>query len=90
MVSFVFDTHQAVKDLENAGANEKLAEAVVATIGTAISDQVATKADIKDVRADMKDIRAEIVHLKKDLTIRLGVMLFAGLATMTTILQVFK
>ncbi len=38
MSSLVFDTHQAVKNLKGAGADEKLAEAVVTTIGTAISD----------------------------------------------------
>ncbi|WP_424947437.1 hypothetical protein [Candidatus Spongiihabitans sp.] len=69
MSSFVFDTRQAVKNLKGA-------EAMVTTIGSAITDQVATKTDIE--------------HLKKDLTIRLGFMLFAALAAMTTILQVLK
>ena len=143
MSSLVFDTHQAVKNLKSAGADEKLAEAVVTTIGTAISDHVATKADIKDVRAEIKDVRgeikavrgeiktvwgeiktvrgeikdvradiealhlatkaaqdgiealrlatkADIEHLKKDLTIRLGVMLFAGFGAMTAILEVLR
>ena len=90
MSSLVFDTHQAVKNLKSAGADEKLAEAVVTTIGTAISDHVATKADIKDVRAEIKDVRADIEHLKKDLTIRLGFMLFAGIGAMTAILEVLR
>ncbi len=76
MSSFVFDTHQAVKNLRGAGADEKLAEAMVTTIGSAITDQVATKTDIE--------------HLKKDLTNRLGFMLFAGLAAMATILELLK
>ena len=45
-----FDTLKAVKDLRNAGAAEKLAEATVATISTAINEQVATKADLEVVR----------------------------------------
>ena len=126
MSSLVFDTHQAVKNLKSAGADEKLAEAVVTTIGTAISDHVATKADIKDVRGEIKDVRgeikdvrgdiealhlatkadfkaaqdgiealrlatkADIEHLKKDLTIRLGFMLFAGFGAMTAILEVLR
>ena len=87
MSSFVFDTHQAVKDLKGAGADEKLAEAVVTTIGTAITDHVATKADIEALRLATK---ADMEHLKNDLTIRLGVMLFAGIGAMTTILEVLR
>ena len=71
--SLVFDTHQAVKNLRGAGADEKLAEVMVTTICTAITDQVATKTDLE--------------HLKKDLTIRLGFMLFAGLAAMATFIS---
>ena len=87
MSSFVFDTHQAVKNLRGAGADEKLAEAMVTTIGSAITDQVATKTDIEALRLATK---ADMEHLKKDLTIRLGFMLFAGLAAMATILEVLK
>ncbi len=83
MSSFVFDTHQAVKNLQDAGAAEKLAEAMVTTIGSAITDQVATKTDIEHLKTDIE-------HLKKDLTIRLGFMLFAGLAAMATILELLK
>ena len=54
-----FDTLKAVKDLRNAGAKEELAEATVATISTAINEQVATKADLEVVQVDLKsDIKA--------------------------------
>ena len=62
-----FDTHKAVKDLTNAGADEKLAEATVATISTAINEQAATKDDIKVVREDIKDIRGDIKDIREKL-----------------------
>ena len=42
MISLAFDTHRAVKALCEAGAAEPLAEAVVKTIGGAITGNVAT------------------------------------------------
>ncbi len=56
---------------------------MVTTIGSAITNQVATKSDIKDVRAEIKD-------LGKTMTIRLGFMFFAGFATMIAVLEVLK
>ena len=46
MAESIFDTHQAVKNLQYAGAVEKLAEAMVATIKSSIDDRVATKSDV--------------------------------------------
>jgi hypothetical protein len=43
MSALLFDTHKAVKDLQEAGFEEAQAEAVVATVGTAIIGNVATK-----------------------------------------------
>ncbi len=63
MSSLAFDTHKAIKDLEGAGANEKLAEVVVTTISTAINENVATKGDIADLKADIKAVRGKMdVH----------------------------
>ena len=63
-----FDTLKAVKDLRNAGAKEELAEATVATISTAINEQVATKADLEVVQVDLKsDIKAVRVDLEADI-----------------------
>ena len=89
-----FDTLKAVKDLRNAGAAEKLAEATVATISTAINEQVATKADLEVVRADIKAMQEKLEHtatktdlelLSKSMTIRLGLMLFAAFAAMVAL-----
>lgn len=53
MNAVAFDTHEAVKTLTQAGAEESLAEAVVATVSNAMSENVSTKADIAELRADM-------------------------------------
>ena len=42
-----FDTLGAARELRNAGFEERQAEAVVTTIGKAMSETVATKADLK-------------------------------------------
>ena len=46
MATFVFDTHRAVKDLEEAGFPEAQAEALVEIVGAAVGENAATKADL--------------------------------------------
>ena len=55
MTTLTFDTHKAVKALKDAGAEERLAEAVVATVGDAVGGNVATKADLEPLatKADL-------------------------------------
>ena len=60
MTVLAFDTHKAVKELRAAGAAESLAEAVVATVGAAMGENVATKADIADVRTELAEVKAEL------------------------------
>ena len=60
MSALAFDTHRAVKALCEAGAAEPLAEAFVETIGDAVSGNVATKADIADVRADVDRVETTL------------------------------
>ena len=64
MSSLAFDTHAAVKRLQNAGADERLAEAFVTTFGSMLNENVATKSDIADLRATTK---SDIVELRADL-----------------------
>ncbi len=64
MTALAFDTYKAVKTLREAGADEALAEAVVATVGDAIGGNVATKADLAEVNAALK---ADIAELKAEL-----------------------
>ncbi len=60
MNALAFDTHKAVKALKEAGADERLAEAVVATVGDAMGENVATKADIAAVRSDIAALEARL------------------------------
>ena len=53
MPSRVFNTHAAGKRLQDAGTDDRLAEAVVATLGAAVSEHVATKTDIPTLTADL-------------------------------------
>ena len=53
MTTLAFDTHAAVKTLREAGFEEAQAEAVVATVGVAMGENVATKTDIQALKADL-------------------------------------
>lgn len=59
-----FDTLKATKLLKASGFEETQAEAVVATVRDAVSDNVATKADMSELRAELKadmgELRAEL------------------------------
>ena len=63
MTAAAFDTHAAVKTLREAGADEAMAEAIVNTASAAAGadrDELATKADIAEVRADIADLKADM------------------------------
>ena len=51
-----FDTLKAARDLKAAGMDEAHAEAIVATMGRAMSENLATKTDIKSLEQAPKPI----------------------------------
>ena len=55
-----FDTLRAAKALREAGFEEAQAEAIVITVGRAMSENVATKTDVAGVNANMAEFRAEM------------------------------
>ena len=59
-----FDTLEAADDLTRAGLTEPQAKAVVATMRRAVSDGVATKGDVTELRTELKgdigELRAEL------------------------------
>ena len=61
MSALAFDTYKAVTALKQAGFDETQAEAVVNTMGDALGGNVATKADLTEVRTDLK---ADIEQLR--------------------------
>ena len=75
MAALLFDTHKAVKDLQEAGFDEAQAEAVVATLGTAIVGNVATKQDVTDAR---NDLRSEMQSMELRITLRMGGLIIAA------------
>ena len=63
MNATVFDTHQAVKVLRDAGADEAMAEAIVNTASAAAGagrDMLATKADIAVLKAGLAALEGRI------------------------------
>ena len=67
MTALVFDTYKAVKVLRDAGADEAVAEAVVTMVGNAVSETVATKADLAEVGTEIGGVRTEIGEVKAEL-----------------------
>ena len=64
-----FDTLKATKLLKASGFEETQAEAVVATVRDAVSDNVATKADMGELRAELKADMGELrAELKADIS----------------------
>ena len=69
MATFVFDTHRAVKDLEEAGFPEAQAEALVEIVGAAVGENAATKADLDAMEQRLTakfDARIDAVEQRLD------------------------
>ena len=64
MSALAFDTHAAVKKLQQAGFTEQQAEAQTTLLLDVITGEVATKRDIETVRLDLENVRAD---LKRDI-----------------------
>ena len=65
MAFAAFDTLRAVETLREAGVEEKQAKAIANTMRDAVTEGVATKADLQAVVTDLKaDIRAVVTDLK--------------------------
>ena len=88
-----FDTLSAAQELRKTGFEDRQAEAVVTTISKAMSETVATKADLQLLRSDLElfqqsvDSRFEKVYLRLDaLENRLVLKLGGLIVTMTFLL----
>ncbi|MGL9751793.1 MAG: hypothetical protein ACR5LC_13220 [Symbiopectobacterium sp.] len=69
MGQVAFDTLQASEELETAGISREQARAISLVVRKSheVAD-VATKADIAEVKRDIADVRKEIAHARKDLS----------------------
>ncbi len=87
MTSIAFDTYKAVKALKKAGFEEVQAEAVVATVGEAMGENVATKADMAEIRAEIAGLRADVASDFKILYRHLWIMAASIVAVTVTLLK---
>ena len=61
-----FDTLKAAQELRKTGFEDRQAEAVVTTISKAMSETVATKADLQLVRSDFELLRSDFKLLRSE------------------------
>ena len=65
-----FDTLKAAQELKKTGFEDRQAEAVVETISKAVSETVATKADLQLVRSDIGLLRSEFEMMRQSIDSR--------------------
>jgi predicted nucleic acid-binding Zn-ribbon protein len=62
-----FDTLKFVKQLTDAGMDQRQAEALVVGLNEADVSQLAAKSDIAEVRAEIAGVKAEIAEVRTEL-----------------------
>ena len=86
MATFAFDTLEAQQSLTDAGVEDKHATAFVALASKSVSENVATKEDITDLKVDLKtdiaELKMDIANLRADLKTDI-----AGLKTAIVVLR---
>jgi hypothetical protein len=83
-MAYAFDTLGFAKRLRDAGISQGQAEAHAEAAREFVMGELATKADLQAIRADLQ---TAMDTLSLRLTLRLGVMLAAGLATFAAIIK---
>ena len=63
MTTATFDTYEAMRRLQEAGLDEPTAKAVVQTVQSSVTDQVATKADLKSMQIQLMIWTAGLVGI---------------------------
>ena len=102
MATDVFDTHRAVKDLEQAGFPEAQAEALVEIVGAAVGENAATKSDLDaqeqrlnsridavehKLNAEIRAVRADMRNMEQRLTLRFIAILLPSLGLLFAALR---
>ena len=90
-MAYAFDTLGYAKRLRDAGISQGQAEAHAEAAREFVMGEPVTKTDLLAVKADLHalkaDLQAAMDTLSLRLTLRLGVMLAAGLATLAAIIK---
>ena len=81
MAGTSFDTLTYAKKLQDAGFNQKQAEAQAEALAAVVDQNLATKQDIENIRRDLKAMEARIV-------IRLGGMIIVGIGALAVMIKV--
>ncbi len=79
-----FNTLAYAKKMKAVGFTEQQAEAQAEALAEIVENRLATKQDIEGLKRDIKELE---IRLRHDLTIRLGGMLFAGIAIVATLVK---
>lgn len=72
MTDTTFDTLEAAEALAHAGIQEPHAKAIAVTMRKAVSEGVATKADIREVEAKIDAVDAKVGSLRTELKAEIG------------------
>jgi hypothetical protein len=83
-MAYAFDTLGYAKRLRDAGISQGQAEAHAEAAREFVMGELVTKADLQATKADLQ---AAMDTLSLRLTLRLGVMLAAGLASLAAIIK---
>ena len=75
MSTALFDTLEAADALARAGLPEQQAKAIAATMRKAVSEGVATKSDVTELRAEIGAVKAELWAVKWVLGFVLAIVL---------------
>ena len=92
-----FDTLAHARRLKDAGFDERQAEAAVAMVRHAVTEGVATKADIKvavaelktDIAANKADLKAAVAELKTDIAAVKWVLGFLAALNVAIVARLF-
>lgn len=84
MTTITFDSLSYAKKLEAAGFTREQAEVQTQAIREVIEEQLATKRDLKDLETSLE---GKLRDLEYRLTIRLGAMIAAAVATVATLVK---
>ena len=63
----MFDTYKAMNALMKAGFDNDQAVALVSTIGDALTGDLATKADIAEVKMEIAEVRGEVAEVRVEI-----------------------
>ncbi len=85
MGALAFDTLSYAKKLKSAGFTDQQAEVQAEILAEVISDQLATKSDIEELKLQLN---RDIKELEYRLTIRLGMMMVSSVALVATLVKV--